>query len=312
MSNKGDKNSKDNKVEPNERIMARNLSYDTEEGGLTDYFSQFGEVVEAEVARQNNGRSKGYGFVTFKTVEGATKAANQPEHDLDGRTVRANFARKRSQGGRKLPPGKKLYIGNLPWKLNEEEMTSYFEKFGKVEDVFLSVVKYASPVEGYPQHKGFGFVTFVTEEGANKAVNSKEHLLKNNRLSVRKAKPQKGGRKKDQRYKKQGKQVGQEKKKPLVVKRKQGNKKPPATKATSEPKSDNKKQEKQEKQEKPKVKKVQVTKPANKKKSNKGPKIVTSNKNPWKSVDSKDNAKSEGFPSLNKEKKEKKGKGELN
>ena len=45
------------------------------EGELSDSFAQFGEVVSCVIIKdRDTGRSKGYGFVEFKTIEEASEA----------------------------------------------------------------------------------------------------------------------------------------------------------------------------------------------------------------------------------------------
>ncbi|XP_050158870.1 uncharacterized protein LOC126632494 [Malus sylvestris] len=57
---------------------------------LRRHFEQFGEILEAVVITdKNTGRSKGYGFVTFRDPESARRACLDPNPVIDGR--RANY-----------------------------------------------------------------------------------------------------------------------------------------------------------------------------------------------------------------------------
>lgn len=60
--------------------------------------------------------------------------------------------------------GKKIYVGNLPFRYGFKEIKSLFEKFGDIEDA----VVIADRENG--RSKGFGFVTFVDEASAQKAI----------------------------------------------------------------------------------------------------------------------------------------------
>ena len=60
--------------------------------------------------------------------------------------------------------GKKIYVGNLPFKYGFKELIGLFEKFGKIQEALVIADKYNG------KSKGFGFVTFVEEESAKKAV----------------------------------------------------------------------------------------------------------------------------------------------
>jgi len=216
---KGSKSNPPKDVAPNNRIIVQNLSYDTTQESLSKYFSQFGTVAETEIPMNPKiNRPKGFGFVAFSSTEEATKAVSQERHELDERNVRVSYAKPRENvnSPEQLEKGRKLYIGKLPWEINQEELKAYFEKFGTVEDAFLPTVsKYASLVNGYPVHKGFGFITYVNEEDANKAALHKNHFIKNEPISVRKAKPQE-----ENRSPTVEKQSPSDDKKQVVVKRK--------------------------------------------------------------------------------------------
>ena len=55
---------------------------------LLNYFSQFGEVVDCVVMKnQQTGKSRGFGFVTFKDPECVGAVLSVPAHILDGRQV---------------------------------------------------------------------------------------------------------------------------------------------------------------------------------------------------------------------------------
>ncbi|MGB9637525.1 MAG: RNA recognition motif domain-containing protein [Microgenomates group bacterium] len=59
---------------------------------------------------------------------------------------------------------KKLYVGNLPYSVNADELRKVFSEFGEVVDAVVISDKYSG------RSKGFGFVTFATEEAAKLAV----------------------------------------------------------------------------------------------------------------------------------------------
>lgn len=79
---------------------------------------------------------------------------------------------------------KKLYVGNLPWSIRNESLQELFAEFGEIEDAFVMKEK------GTGRSKGFGFVTFVNDEDADKALaamNGKE--LEGRALNVDEARP---------------------------------------------------------------------------------------------------------------------------
>lgn len=58
----------------------------------------------------------------------------------------------------------KLYIGNLSWQMSDQELRDFFAQYGEVEDAFILRDRATG------RSKGFGFVTFVNEDDAKKAL----------------------------------------------------------------------------------------------------------------------------------------------
>ncbi|GMH21769.1 hypothetical protein Nepgr_023611 [Nepenthes gracilis] len=75
------------------KIFVGGLAWETQSDAMKSYFQQFGEILEAVVITdKNTGRSKGYGFVTFKDPEAAFSACQNPSPVIDGRQANCNIA----------------------------------------------------------------------------------------------------------------------------------------------------------------------------------------------------------------------------
>lgn len=83
------------------KLYVGNLSFQTEQWGLRDAFSQYGEVISADIVTdRDTGRSRGFGFVEMSNDEDAQKAiAGLNDRDLDGRNLKVNEARPREDRG---------------------------------------------------------------------------------------------------------------------------------------------------------------------------------------------------------------------
>lgn len=81
------------------KLFVGGISWDTNDEGLKEFFSQIGEVVEAKIIIDKfKNRSKGFGFVTFANEDDAAKAKEQLDGaDLDGRALRVDFAKPREE-----------------------------------------------------------------------------------------------------------------------------------------------------------------------------------------------------------------------
>jgi len=75
-------------------IYVGNISYKTNEDGLTTLFSQYGSVTSAKIIRDKyKGRSKGYGFVEMENEDEGDNAVNNLNgKELDGRSLKVNKA----------------------------------------------------------------------------------------------------------------------------------------------------------------------------------------------------------------------------
>jgi len=89
------------KREMSKKLFVGSLSWDTNDEGLRNAFSDHGEITEAIViSDRDSGRSRGFGFVTFADDEAADKAvAALNGTQLDGRTIRVDVAQAKERSG---------------------------------------------------------------------------------------------------------------------------------------------------------------------------------------------------------------------
>jgi len=70
------------------KLFVRGLPWETTDESLHEEFQKYGELDEASVARdRKTGKSKGYGFVTFKHKVAADRALAQPQKFIDVRVL---------------------------------------------------------------------------------------------------------------------------------------------------------------------------------------------------------------------------------
>lgn len=84
--------------------------------------------------------------------------------------------------------GRRLYVGNLPYRATEEELTALFSRSGAVDNV--QVMK--DNVTG--RARGFAFVEMASDEAAQKAVEDfHQYQMEGRALVVNEARPRTGG-----------------------------------------------------------------------------------------------------------------------
>ncbi|KAL3382984.1 hypothetical protein AABB24_002459, partial [Solanum stoloniferum] len=83
------------------RCFVGGLAWATTDNTLSEAFSQYGEVVESKIINdRETGRSRGFGFVTFKDEQAMRDAIEGMNgQDLDGRNITVNEAQSRGGGG---------------------------------------------------------------------------------------------------------------------------------------------------------------------------------------------------------------------
>ena len=79
------------------RVFVGNLSYQTIENDLQDYFAQAGVVTSVNLMMDKvTGKSRGFAFVEFASAEDAAKAVEQFHNkEFQGRALTVNIARPR-------------------------------------------------------------------------------------------------------------------------------------------------------------------------------------------------------------------------
>src|SRR5262245_57910168 len=81
------------------RLFVGNLSYQTAENDLQDYFAQAGAVTSVNLMMDKvTGKSRGFAFVEFATPEEANKAVEQFHNkEFQGRSLTVNVAKPKEE-----------------------------------------------------------------------------------------------------------------------------------------------------------------------------------------------------------------------
>lgn len=84
----------------------------------------------------------------------------------------------------------KLFIGSLPWSISSEALSELFSQYGEITDAVVISDRETG------RSKGFGFVTFSSEESANAALEMDGREVEGRAIIVNIAKPRedRGGR----------------------------------------------------------------------------------------------------------------------
>lgn len=152
------------------KLFVGNLPYDVDSERLAGLFEQAGVVEIAEVIyNRETDQSRGFGFVTMSTVEEAEKAVEMlHRYDVNGRFLTVNKAAPRGARPERTPrvfePSYRLYVGNLPWDVDDSRLEQVFSEHGKVVNARVVYDRETG------RSRGFGFITMETESELNDAI----------------------------------------------------------------------------------------------------------------------------------------------
>jgi nucleolin len=180
----------------------------TEEALREIFEATGGKVTNVSLPRDRaTGRVRGFGFVTFSTPEEATTARDSLDGSLQaGRPISVRpFSsepprreggpmRERSDGpsghaggggGGGAQDDRTLYVGNLPYDVTQQEVTSLFTDNGLGAPVRIHL-----PIGPDGRLRGFGFVTCASADAATQSLNTLRTLdVRGRRLMVNIAHP---------------------------------------------------------------------------------------------------------------------------
>lgn len=203
----------DTKEPSSTMLYVSNLPFSFEDGDLKNVFAAY-KVTTAYVATRRNGRSKGFGFVTFSSSDEQKKAqASLDGKELDGRQLSVKVAhkderrdergelreefktetrepRKRQGGGGggrgdkdaapaadKTPSDTVLYVSNLPFEFTDDDLSKVFAAHKP------SLARIAR--RRNERSKGFGFVEFAHHKDQQAALALDGHTVGDRQISVK-------------------------------------------------------------------------------------------------------------------------------
>jgi len=159
-------------------IFVKNLSKELPEDKFIEMFKKFGSITSAYLAKDENGASKGFGFVNYDAHEQAQAAiAEMNGKDIEGSPIYVGRAQKKQEREKELKEmfeklkrermskfqGVNLYVKNIDESIDDAKLREEFSNAGTITSAkIMRDDKGAS--------KGFGFVCFATPDEATKAV----------------------------------------------------------------------------------------------------------------------------------------------
>lgn len=160
-------------------IYVKNLDEEISHDEFTEMFSEFGSVTSCVLQVDEEGKSRGFGFVNYEDHEAAAAAVDKMnDKDVRGKQLYVSRAQKKNEREEDLRKqyekvreeklikyqGVNLYVKNLDDSIDDEKLRQEFAVCGVITSA--KVMR----DEKTDISKGFGFVCFSTPEEATKAV----------------------------------------------------------------------------------------------------------------------------------------------
>lgn len=154
-----------------------------DEEWLTREFEEYGELTGVRImVDKQTGRSRGFGYVEFADAADAAKAYEDKKGtEIDNRPLNIDFSKPRTEygqadnkdraksraqnfGDQTSPESSTLFVGNVSWSANQENMEELFGEYGQIQAIRLPTDMETG------QLKGFGYVEFSSVDEAREAL----------------------------------------------------------------------------------------------------------------------------------------------
>ncbi|KAJ0041721.1 hypothetical protein NL108_008021, partial [Boleophthalmus pectinirostris] len=156
-------------------LFIKNLNFNTTEETLQERFSKCGKIISCTISKKKDKTGKllsmGYGFVQYQTADAAQKAIRQLQHcniddhqlelKISERATRLDEVTHKKKQKEKKQTGSKILVRNVPFQASVKEIRELFCTFGE-----LKTVRLPRKATGAGNHRGFGFVDFITKQDA--------------------------------------------------------------------------------------------------------------------------------------------------
>jgi len=178
--------------EPSATVFLQNLPSRINENKIHEALGGMGTIKEVRIVRDDQGYPKGFGFVEFESINDARswvedfssiEITNQ-KIGLNYAKGNANFnfqhktpntdnpttttttttnANAKQNNEPKVKSTDTIFVGNLPFRLTEEELALSMKPFGEIIEVRIIT-------DPLGRSKGYGYVTFKSEESVSLAT----------------------------------------------------------------------------------------------------------------------------------------------
>ena len=171
-----------NSSEENKQVFIKGISPEITEEQLKEYINKKAPLIEYKNIRlvlDNDGKNKGFAFVDFSSQNHAKKFIdimndenNKKNIELKNSELICAFCLSPKSGKNDK---RTLFINNLPFDIEKEQIKEIFDDFGKILDIRIIYNPHTQKPRGY------GYVEFEEENSIDKIINCDKNFEINGR-----------------------------------------------------------------------------------------------------------------------------------
>ncbi|KAL8501741.1 hypothetical protein ACS0TY_021018 [Phlomoides rotata] len=168
------------------KIFIGGLAKDTTLDTFVKYFGKYGEITDSVIMKdRNTGRPRGFGFITYADPS-VVDTVIAETHIINSKQVEIKRTIPKGSGDSKDFKTKKIFVGGIPTAVTEDELKSFFSKYGKVveHEIIRDHVSKRS--------RGFGFIVFDNEQVVDNILADGNMIdMAGTQVEIKKAEPKK-------------------------------------------------------------------------------------------------------------------------
>ncbi|ONK82068.1 uncharacterized protein A4U43_C01F35790 [Asparagus officinalis] len=168
------------------KIFIGGLPRDLSSSAFVRHFEKYGTIIDHVIMKDRHTQQpRGFGFITFEDPS-VVDTVIEDTHVFNGKTVEIKRTIPKGAAQTKDFKTKKIFVGGIPTTVEEDELKSFFSKFGKV--VEHEIIRDHST----KRSRGFGFIIFDSEQAVDDML-AKGNMIDfaGSQVEVKKAEPKK-------------------------------------------------------------------------------------------------------------------------
>ena len=169
-------------TEENKQVFIKGISPEITEEELKEYINKKAPLIEYKNIRlvlDINGKNKGFAFVDFENQNQAKKFIDIMNDDNNEKNIKLKNSELICAFCLSPKSGKNdkrtLFINNLPFDVEKEQIKEMFNKFGKILDIRIIYNPHTQKPRGY------GYIEFEEENSVDKIINYNKNFEINGR-----------------------------------------------------------------------------------------------------------------------------------